>query len=216
MSEILRKNVAATAATVDSWSGKIRTIETQIAAAHAVIATSEAERKKCALQASLGEQKALTEIGKARAQQATAENDIKDLGHALAEARAMLLEAEGEATKARQNMTKFKVQNLQRKRVEAAAKIDAVISEFTLAFNEFEKLGQEIVSLPDQLQPNIHGMIDHQGPAGMRRVAAALPPVFLKFYPGAQRDEQTKRMPLAKAEEIYWGLAPIDSETKAA
>jgi chromosome segregation ATPase len=216
MSKILEEAIAATAAAVADWRAKITQIETQIAAAHTVITTSEAERKRYALAASQSETKAVAVIGKARAQQATAENDIKDLGHALAEARAMLLEAEAEAKKSRQNMTKFKLQTLQRQRVQAAAKIDAIVADFVPAFAEYERLGKEIISLPDQLQPNIHGMVDHMGPAGMRRVAAAMPAVFLKFYPGAQRDEQTKPMPLARAEEIYWGLAPIDSETKAA
>src|SRR5258705_9788864 len=67
--------------------------------------------------------------------------------------------------------------------------------------------------MPDVLPRNMHGMNNHEGAVGARRVRAALPAFVQKLYPGSLHDEM-KKEPLAVTEARFWNLT-VDTTTKA-
>jgi hypothetical protein len=212
----LDKAVAETAKTVESWRANIAAIESQIANAHSRLEKSEAQRKRFALDASLGNAAAITEITKARAEHAAAEGDQADLSHALSQAKARMIEAESEAKIARNNLGRFMAEVLMKKRIEVAGQLDAAISDFARVFAQYEDLGATIINMPDSMSHNVHGMSNHEGAVGARRVAAALPAFFLKFFPNSLHDEQKKES-LAVTESRFWFGEPVETmATKAA
>jgi len=101
-----------------------------------------------------------------------------------------------------------------RERIEVAGKIDAVISDFTRLFNEYEKLGHEIINM-DVMPHNMFSSANHEGAIGLRRVRAALSKPFDKIVPQTLFDEM-KWENLATTEARQWSLPPDASETKAA
>jgi chromosome segregation ATPase len=211
----LDKGVAETAKTVESWQSNIKAIEAQIASAHSRLEKSEAHRIRFALDASLGNVQATAEIAKARAEAAAAAGDQSDLGHALSQSKEKLIEAEREATIARNNLAKFEAEVLMRKRVDVAGQLDEVIAEFVRLHSAYEKLGNEIVNM-DVLPQHAHGITNrHDGALGARRVRAALPKLFDRVYPNALHDESTKE-PLATTEARHWNLPPVETTTTKA
>ena len=211
----LDKAVAETAKTVESWLLNIKAIETQIASAHSRLEKSEAQRKRFALDASLKNPDAIAGIAKARAEQSAAEGDQADLSHALSQAKAMLIEAEREAKIARNNLGRFMAEVLMKKRIEVAGQLDAAISDFARVFAQYEELGATILNMPDAMSHNVHGMSNHEGAVGARRVAAALPAFFLRFFPNSLHDEQKKES-LAVTEARFWFGEPAETTTSKA
>ncbi|HEY5131045.1 MAG TPA: hypothetical protein VIJ35_27770 [Bradyrhizobium sp.] len=211
----LEKQVAETAKTVESWKSNVKAIEAQIQNAHSRLEKSEAHRKRFALDASLGNTAAITEITKARAEHAAASGDIQDLATALGEANTRLIDAEGEAKAARSNLAKFAAEILQRQRIDLAGQIDTVIADFARLYGEYSKLGAEIVNMPDVLPLNLHGMSNAEGAAGARRIRAAVPKLLEQVFQSAAHDEQ-KKEPLATTEARFWNLAPVETTAKAA
>jgi Tfp pilus assembly protein FimV len=211
----LDKAVADTAKSVESWQSNIKAIEAQIASAHSRLEKSEAQRKRFALDASLGNAQATAEIAKARAEAAAAAGDQSDLGHALSQSKEKLIEAEREATIARNNLARFATEILMRRRIDLAGQLDKVIDEFSRLHSEYEKLGTEIVNM-DVLPQHAHGITNHHdGALGARRVRAALPKLFDRVYPNALHDE-SKKEPLATTEARHWNLPPAETTTTKA
>ena len=203
----LDKSIADTAKVVESWKSNIEAIEAQIANAHSRLEKSETQRKRFALDASLKNPDAIAGIAKARADQSAAEGDQADLRHALSEAAARLIEAEREAKIARHELGRFEAMCLIRERVKVAARIDAVISEFSAAFAEFDNLGRQIANMPGVLASDTLGstsISQMEEIQGNRRMRSALPQVFLRFFPGALHEERPK-MDLEKSEIQTWG-----------
>jgi chromosome segregation ATPase len=215
----LEKTIADTAKAVEGWQSNIKKIESQIANAHSRLEKSEAQRKRFALDASLGNAQATAAISAARAEAAAAAGDVNDLGHALSQAKARLIEAEGEAKRARHELGRFEAMCRMRERVKAAARIDAVISEFSAALAEFDKLGRQIANMPGVLASDRLGstsISQMEEIQGNRRMRSALPQVFLRFFPGALHEERPK-MDLEKSEIQTWGsLAPAETTTTKA
>jgi hypothetical protein len=210
----LDKAVADTAKTVESWRSNIKAIEAQIADANSRLEKSEAHRIRFALDASLGNAQAITEIAKARAEQSAAAGDVNDLSHALSQGKAMLIAAEGEAKRARNNLAKFMAEVLMRKRVDVAGQLDIVIADFARLYGEYDRLGGQIVNMPDAMPQNMHGMSNHEGAVGARRVRSALPAFLERVFPNALHDEQQKES-LAVSEARFWNLPP-EQQAKAA
>jgi hypothetical protein len=211
----LDKAVVETAKTIETWQSNIKAIEAQIADANSRLEKSEAHRIRFALDASLGAAQAITEIAKARAEQSAAAVDVNDLSHALSQAKAMLIEAEREAKIARNNLARFMAEILMKKRIEVAGQLDAAISDFAHVFAQYEELGATIINMPDAMSHNVHGMSNHEGAVGARRVAAALPASFLKFFPNSLHDEQKKES-LAVTESRFWFGEPAETTTSKA
>jgi hypothetical protein len=163
--------------------------------------------------ARLGNETAIAAIKHARSEQHTAEQDIVDLQLALPEAQAQLASAERAAASARHAVAKVIAEQKMRVRVEVAGKIDAAIADFTRLFNEYEKLGHEIINT-DVLPQQMFGSVNHDGAIGLRRVRAALSKPFDRIMPNALRDEMNKE-DLATSEARHWNLAPIESEKAA-
>jgi hypothetical protein len=81
----------------------------------------------------------------------------------------------------------------------------------TLPASTLEELGREIVNMPDALPSNMHGISNHEGAVGLRRVRASLPAFFWKLFPGALHDEM-KTENLAASEARFWNLSPEQPE----
>src|ERR1035437_1075201 len=211
----LEKSVVDTARIAEEWASNVSKIEVQIANAHSRLEKSEAQRKRFALDASLKNPDAIAGIAKARAEQSAAEGDQADLSHALSQAKAMLIEAEREARIARNNLGRFMVEILVKKRIEVASQLDAAISDFARVYAQYEELGATIINMPYAMSHNVHGMSNHEGAVGARRVAAALPAFFLKFFPISLHDEQKKES-LAVTESRFWFGEPAETTTSKA
>jgi chromosome segregation ATPase len=210
----LEKRVAETAAVVTDWKRSVAAIQTELNTANAALMRAKNQRETHAMAARLGDATAAAAVKSARGEQYVAEQDIVDLQLALPEAQAKLATAERNAESARRELAQHHAQQLQRSRIEVAGQIDAVIADFTRLLNEYEKLGHAIANA-DALPRNLHGMSDHEGCIGLRRVRAALPKFLDKVYPNSLHDENLKEN-LATTEARHWNLAPEQSETKAA
>ena len=211
----LEAEVARTAAVVADWRRSIAALETQLHTAGLSLTRAKQLRESLALNASLGNAEAIAQIKHARTEQHSAEQTTADLQIALPEAQAQLAIAEKNAEGARHALTKILAEQVMKKRIIVAGKIDAAIADFTRLFNEFEKLGHEIINMDVMPGQNMFGSVNHDGALGLRRVRAALPKLFDRVFPNAQHDEMKKEN-LAITEARQWGLAPVESETKAA
>jgi hypothetical protein len=206
---------------VEEWAANIRKIESALANANTRLEESEARRKEFALDASLENPQAIEEITKARAEHANSDQEIADLQHALGGARLKLAAAEKAEASARYELAHLEAGCLARERVKIAAKIDALISEFSAALASFDELGNRIVHMPGLLpsDPRAPGMTISRTEEieGNRRVRSALPRVWLRFFPGALHEERAK-MTLEASEIQTWGrLALVETnEAKAA
>lgn len=213
MKAALEKALMDTARVVSEWTTNRVKIEVAISDANARLAKAAEHRQRFALDASLGNPKATAEIIKHRAEHACAQNDLIDLQHALSAARLRLVEAEGEAKTARNNLARFNIGVMIRKRIDVAGQLDDVIADFARRYRAYEALGHEIINTPDALPQNGFGMTNHEGALGARRVRASLPAFFWKLFPGAIHDEM-KTENLATSEARYWG--PEHEKAKAA
>jgi hypothetical protein len=139
-----------------------------------------------------------------------------NVGHALPAARAALAEAEAAAKSTRAALARFQAEIEMRRRIGIAAKVDAAIAALAAALKEFDGSGQEIAGL--DLLP--HGMFGTASIsrvdeiAGARRIRAALPKTFLRYYPGALHEERPA-MSLEASEIQVWSL-PEKPAAKAA
>src|SRR5258705_7198975 len=97
---------------VSEWTANQAKIETAISDANARLAKAEANRKKFALDANLGNPDAIKEIASSRAEHAAALGDTADLGQALSDAKARLIEAEREAKAACQALHRYQAEIL--------------------------------------------------------------------------------------------------------
>jgi hypothetical protein len=212
----MEKQVAETARVVSDWKTNQAKIETAISDANVRLAKADASRKKFVLDANLGNPDAIKEIAKARAENNDALGDTADLGLALSDAKARLIEAEREAAIARNNLAEFEAEVLKRRRIDVAGQLDAAIAAFADLYREYEKLGDEIINMPDVMPRSLHGISNVEGAQGARRVRASLPRFFWKLFPGAVYDEM-KTENLATAEARFWNLLPpVETTTKAA
>jgi chromosome segregation ATPase len=211
----LEQEIAKAIVVVEKWKANQNSIEAQIANANARLAKAAAHRKEFALDASLGNAKAVAEIAKARTEHAVADGDLKDLAVALDGAAQRLVEAEAEARKANRALAKFEAEALKHQRIHMAGSIDGAIADLTRLLAEFESLGEDIAN-KDAAAPNIHGMSsDNSQAIGWRRVAAAMPASMARLYPGAHHDE-IQKMPLALSEARFWNLQPEHPKAKVA
>jgi hypothetical protein len=211
----LEKAVDETASTVAEWKGTVAQITTQFNTATLARDNATKVRATFALKAAMHDAHAVSEVENARSVQAGAEQTIADLAVALPAAEAELAVAEKNAAGARRAVAKLKAEGLMKERIIVAGKIDLAIADFTRLFNEFEKLGHEIVNSGVLPQQNMFGSANHDGAIGLRRMRAALPKFFDRVYPNSLHDENTKEN-LSTSEARHWNLAPIESETKAA
>jgi hypothetical protein len=202
-------------AVAEQWRTNQSSINTQIASARAIIESADADRKRLALAASLGDPEATGALAKARAAHTASVSDLADLGHALDEAAAKLSEAQAEAVNAHRALAKFEAAGLKRERVNLAGEIDSVIAKLASLLSEFDDIGAEIAA-KEPLQQNMFGSLTNDGAIGLRRVRAALPKLFDRIFPNAQFDEQKKEA-LAISEARHWNLPPEQpAEEKAA
>jgi hypothetical protein len=113
-------------------------------------------------------------------------------------------------------LSKFRSDILKRRRIDAGAELDAVIADLVKVWARYEKLGAEILNMPDAVPASsTFGMLNHEGVMGLRRVAASLPKFMISWFPGALHDE-LKKEPLATSEARFWNLPPEHPEQKAA
>lgn len=217
MKSALEKAVADTSLAACEWVANRAKIEAQISDADARRAKASELRQRHALNASLGDPHAISEIAKARSDSATAEGDLRDLQQAMIAAGVRLVEAENEAKIARSHLARFEVEILQRERIDVAGEIDKAIAQLAALCSRYEKLGREIINMPDAMAvlPNMHGISNFDGAMGARRLRAALPAFVQTLYPGSNHDEQ-KKEPLAMSEARFWNLPPEQPEKKAA
>ena len=215
MQKHLEKQVAETAAVVTEWKSAISKIETQFNVANLARANAKKIREANALKASMGDAAAVAAIKHARSEQHTAEQTIGDLQIALPEAEAQLTMAEKAAESARHELAKLHGEKLMRKRVAAAARMDAAFSECAAAYSDFECLGRELQCFPDLRIAQSGNMSHFETVTGFRRIAAALPMFFLKLFPTTWTNEDA-RQSLAASEEKFWQLPPEQPEAKAA
>jgi hypothetical protein len=129
----------------------------------------------------------------------------------LPAAQEQLAAAEKVASFARAELGKFHAAVLMRQRIDVAGKLDAISADFARVYAQYEKLGREIVNMPDTLPRSMHGMTNHEGAMGARRVRASLPAFFWKLFPGALHDEQ-KPETLAASETKFWNLQQPDEK----
>ena len=203
------------AVTATDWRARIVQIETQIAVENHAITIAKQHREQHALASALNEPNAVAAIETARADQYTSEQRVADLSIALPEARSRLAAAERAATAARRELAKLHGEKLMRQRVEAAAKMDIAFAAAASAYENFERLGKELQSLPD-LGIAVSGNMSHyEAITGFSRIAASLPVFFRKLFPTTWTNEAT-RMPLAQSEQVFWRLPPERPEAKAA
>ncbi len=212
MKAALQHVVEDSARVVSDWKTNQAKIQTAIADANARLAKAEAHRARFVLDANLGKPDAIEEVAKARAEHAAALGDLANLGQALGDAKARLGEAEREAANSRNQLARFEAERLIRKRVEVAARIDAISADLASAFGEFENLGKEIMSRPTHIMH--HGMVTAcESAVGLARVASALP-AFVKTL---RFDHGMKPEKLEVAEAKFWNLPPEQpAEEKAA
>jgi hypothetical protein len=204
----LEKQVTEAEAKVADWQEKVKALQQQISESTQTVAVATREREQHALTASLGNHAAIAAIKTARSNQHEAEQRLADLVVALPAAQAQLAEAERIATGARRAVAKVAAEQLMKKRIEVSGQIDSVIADLLIPLlDEYEKLGGEIVNMPDVVSRSIFGVASNETALGLRRVRAALPKIFDRIYPGAQYDEM-KKAPLEKSEAEHWNLPP--------
>ncbi len=213
MQKHLEEEVSKTAAVVSDWKNSIAKIETQFNVARLAVAKAQKSREAQALKATMGDAAAVAAIKLARDEKQNAEQIISDLKFALPEAQAQLAAAEKAAASARHALAMLQAEKLMRQRVDVSGQIDQVNAESARLYRVYEELGREIVNMPDVLPRNMHGMNNHEGAVGARRVRAALPAFVQKLYPGSLHDEM-KKEPLAVTEARFWNLT-VDTTTKA-
>ena len=211
----LEKRVAETAAVVADWQRSIAAIETQLHTANLALTRAKGHRETNAMSARLGDATAIAAIKHARSEQHAAEQDIVDLQIALPEAQAQLASSERDAASARHRLAKLLAEGKMKERIAVAGELDVAIANLARLYDEYSRLGREIVNMPDALPQNSFVMVNHEGAMGARRVAAAMPPFVQKLFPGSLHDEQ-KKEPLAVTEARHWNLAPEKPDVKAA
>lgn len=207
----LQKSVDEAEAKAADWRRSVAAISTELNTANAALVRAKGHRETHAMAARLGDATAKAAVAHARSEQHAAEQDIVDLQIALPEAQAQLAAAEKVAATARHAVAKVIAEQKMRARIEVACQIDAVIADFTRLFNEYEKLGHEIMNM-DTMPHNMFGTANHDG--SLRRVRAALPKCLDRVYPNALFDEMKKES-LKITESMCWNLAPLESEKAA-
>jgi hypothetical protein len=210
--QTLEEAVAAAAETVTDWRAKIASIEEKIAAEDRAIAIAKQHREQHALAATLGDANAIAAIKKARSEQLNAEQILADLRIALPAAAAELVAAEKAAESARRALAKLQAEEIMRKRIEVAAELDVAVATVARLYGDYEKLGREIVNMPDILPRSVAGVSNFEAAIGARRVRASLPAFFWRLFPGAINDEM-KQESLATSEARFWNLPPVETAT---
>jgi hypothetical protein len=213
----LETEVARTASEVEKWQGVITGITRQFEIANVALMRAKKAREAHALKAAQNETAAVAAIAAARSDLLAAEQTINDLEIALPAAEAQLAIAQKAATSARHELAMLHVGVLIRRRIDVAGQIGAVVADVARLYGEYEKLGREIINMPDAtvVLPNMHGISNFEGVLGARRVRASLPAFFWKLFPGAIHDEM-KTENLATSEARFWNLPPEQEKTKAA
>ena len=213
--EHLQQRVEDTAAVVQAWGSAISRLEAELNTANLAVMRAKKQRETHALKAAMSDEAALAAVKQARIEQQSAEATIGDIEISLPQARAELASAEREAAGARRAVARVMAEQLMKKRIEVSGRIDSVIADLlTPLLDEYEKLGGEIVNMPDVVSRSIFGVASNETALGLRRVRAALPKIFDRIFPNAQYDEMRKG-PLEKSEAEHWNLPPVD-EAKAA
>ena len=214
--EHLQQRVEDTAAVVQAWGSAISRLEAELNTANLAVMRAKKQRETHALKAAMSDEAALAAVKQARIEQQSAEATIGDIEISLPQARAELASAEREAAGARRAVARVMAEQLMKKRIEVSGRIDSVIADLlTPLLDEYEKLGGEIVNMPDVVSRSIFGVASNETALGLRRVRAALPKIFDRIFPNAQYDEMRKG-PLEKSEAEHWNLPPVDEASKAA
>jgi hypothetical protein len=214
--EHLQQRVEDTAAVVQAWGSAISRLEAELNTANLAVMRAKKQRETHALKAAMSDEAALAAVKQARIEQQSAEATIGDIEISLPQARAELASAEREAAGARRAVARVMAEQLMKKRIEVSGRIDSVIADLlTPLLDEYEKLGGEIVNMPDVVSRSIFGVASNETALGLRRVRAALPKIFDRIFPNAQYDEM-KKAPLEKSEAEHWNLPPVDEASKAA
>jgi hypothetical protein len=207
--EKLAADVAATAASVADWKSRIAGLETQAGELNGVVTKAIASREGHALSALLGDSKAKFAIATARTAQQAAEEDLRDISHALPAARIQLVAAEKAATAARRALALVHARKMMHERVAAAAMIDVGNTMTAKGYADFERLGRELQNFPDLDIWHGGSLSHHENVTGYRRIAASLPPFFLKLFPGIWNSDP--RRSLAESEAAFWQLPPEEN-----
>jgi uncharacterized protein YdcH (DUF465 family) len=167
MQKKLQHEVEKSDEAVREWTAAVARISTELNTANAALMRAKGHRETNAMAARLGDAAAIAAIKHARSEQHTSEQDIIDLQLALPEAQAQLANAEKAAASARHAVAKVIAEQKMRARVEVAGKIDAATADFTRLFNEYEKLGHEIINMDVMPQQNMFGSVSHDGALGL-------------------------------------------------
>lgn len=201
------------------WRAKVGRIQNAIAAAQAVVNSSEQRRAKFALDAATGDANAAAAMKKIHAEDDAAKKQLADLNMALVPAqqqRAAFEQAEGNA---RREVNRQLAHGTMRKRIAVAARIDKALAEFDAAMKEFDALGDELHghhldTLSSRGYSLSTAVSQFEGLTGMSRLMAALPPIFRKLFPLAILPEA--RAPLAQSEAAFWNIEMPSKTEKAA
>jgi hypothetical protein len=211
----LEDAVTAASSTVSDWRIKVASLEAQRAELDGVVTRAIASREGLALSALLGDSKAKGAIAAARTAQNLAEEELKDIGHALPAAKEALAAAEREEQATHVALSHYQAALLKRQRIGIAAKIDDAIAALLPLIQEFDDVGQQIANTPGLYAKNMFGsgMGQLDEIRGDRRLRAAISKRFEKIFPGAGFDEMRKEK-LQDSEARVWSLP--EPATKAA
>jgi chromosome segregation ATPase len=221
--QLLERRVEETAGAVAHWQQNKARIETQIADATARRAKAATLRKAVALDASLGNPKAIADLAQARAEHAAATGDLADLSNALDDAAPKLADAEAAAASAHRALTKHHAEIRMRRRIGRAARVDAAIAALAAELQEFDADGADIANTPDTLPAanmfgtSSIGRLDEI--TGNRRLRAALAAAMgtrlEKVFPNANYDEKRPET-LTSSEARIWNLPPENADVDKA
>jgi hypothetical protein len=211
MSE-LSNNLSTAEIQTAEWRAKVGKIKSAMAAARSVLNSSDARRGKFALDAATGNADAAQAMAKIRRENEAAEKDLADLMLALPEAEHNLAEAQQIESAARKALAKQVAQGAMRKRIAAAAKIDAALAQFCRDVAEWEALGETVRDYYGNIYAGQINISTLENAVGMNRLLAALPPLFGKLFPSVSRGTPSL---LAVSEADMWSLPEPESKPKA-
>jgi chromosome segregation ATPase len=195
------------------WRAKVGKIKAAMAAARSVLNSSDARRGRFALDAATGNAEAAQAMAKIRRENESAEKDLADLQLALPEAQRNLAEAEQTESAARKALAKQVAQAAMRKRIAAAAKIDAALAQFVRDVSEWENLGEIVRDYFGDLYAGQIQISTLENVTGFNRLLAALPPpIFGKLFPSVPRGTPSS---LAASESDLWSLPEPEQKAKA-
>jgi hypothetical protein len=204
------------AATIESakWRGIVSSLQSQIAAAQAVISRSEQSRAEHALAAATGDATAASAMKRVHADDDAARRIISDTNLAIGPAQVALANAEAAEKAINQAMGKEIAKKAITRRIRAAARVDSALLELSREIATWESEGDTIRQWYNVI---FSGRVNQQvmdEAAGLSRLIGALPPVFRKLFP-TQIFPEGGPSKIEEKEIAFWGAEYAEQPEKA-